>query len=345
MVRSTTFEFNSMRALVCHEYGTPDVLKLEKNWPEPALPPGHVRIATRVSGVSFAVVLGIAGKHQNKPGLPYIPSGEAAGIVLEVAPGVTHVKPGDRVTALAQRGGGIAEQFVAPAETVWKIPDGLDDAQAMIVAGTHGSVFLALEWSARLQKGETLLVHGAGGGSGLSAVMLGHAMGARVIGTASSEEKRAAAKAAGADLLIDSRNEDLRTRVLELTGDRGVDVVFDPVGGDIFDQSLRCVAPEARLICYGFASGRIPQIPANILLVKNITAIGYYWGYYLGWGRQMPPPQNFARLRQTMSMLMQWAAEGKLPQMPVTRFAVDDFRAALRMVEDREAIGKIVLEF
>jgi NADPH2:quinone reductase len=334
-----------MRALVCHEYGTPDVLKLENDWPEPGLGAGRVRIATRVSGISFAVVLGIAGKHQNKPGLPYIPSGEVAGTVIEVAPDVTHVKPGDRVTALSQGGGGIAEQFVAPGRTVWKIPDGVDDADAMVVAGTHGSVFLSLDWAARLQKGETLLVHGAGGGSGLSAVMLGQAMGARVIGTASSADKRAAAKQAGADEVIDSRNEDLRSRVLELTKDRGVDVVFDPVGGDIFDQSLRCVAPEARLICYGFASGRIPQIPANILLVKNITAIGYYWGYYIGWGRQMPPPQTFTRLRETMAMLMQWMAEGKLPKMPVTRFPVADYRAAMRMVEQREAIGKIVLEF
>ncbi|MGE0151060.1 MAG: NADPH:quinone oxidoreductase family protein [Reyranellaceae bacterium] len=334
-----------MRALVCREYGTPDVLTLESDWPEPALAPGHVRIATRTAGISFAVVLGIAGKHQNKPGLPYIPGGEVSGVVLDAAPDVAHVKPGDRVTALAQRGGGIAERFVAPAETVWKIPDGVDDAGAMIVAGTHGSVFLALDWAARLRPGETLLVHGAGGGSGLSAVMLGRAMGATVIGTASSVAKRAAATEAGAHHIIDSRHEDLRARVLELTGERGVDVVFDPVGGDLFDQSLRCVAPQARLICYGFASGRIPQIPANILLVKNVTAIGYYWGYYLGWGRQLPAPENFVRLRQTMAMLMQWAADGKLPPMPVTRFAVEDFRAAMRKVEAREAIGKIVVEF
>jgi NADPH2:quinone reductase len=334
-----------MRALVCREYGPPDVLKLEHDWPEPKLRAGHVRIATRLSGVSFAVVLSIAGKHQNKPGLPYIPSGEVAGTVIDVAPDVTHVQPGDRVAALAQGGGGNAEIFAAPAHTVWKIPDGLDDASAMIVAGTHGSVFLSLDWAARLQQGETLLVHGAGGGSGLSAVMLGHAMGAKVIGTASSADKRAAASEAGADEMIDSRNEDVRARVLELTDGRGVNVVFDPVGGDLFDQALRSVAPEARLICYGFASGRIPQIPANILLVKNITAIGYYWGYYLGWGRQMPPPQNFVRLRETMSMLMQWAAEGRIPKMPVTRFPVADFRAAMRLVEEREAIGKIVLEF
>lgn len=333
-----------MRALVCRDYGTPDVLRLEDDWPEPALAPGHVRIATRLAGISFAVVLGIAGKHQNKPGLPYVPGGEVAGIVIDAAPDVTHVKPGDRVTALAQRGGGIADRFAAPAETVWKIPDGVDDADAMIVAGTHASVFLALDWVARLRPSETLLVHGAGGGSGLSAVMLGRAMGATVIGTASNADKRTAATEAGADVVIDSRQEDLREHVLTLTQARGVDVVFDPVGGDLFDRSLRCVAPEARLVCYGFASGRIPQIPANILLVKNVTAIGYYWGYYLGWGRQRPAAQNFVRLRDTMAMLMQWAAEGKLPKMPVTTFALEDFRAAMRKVEEREAIGKIVLE-
>ena len=160
-----------MRALVCHEYGTPDVLRIEER-PAPALPPGHVRIATRLAGISFAVVLGIAGRHQNRPGLPYVPAAA-----------------GERVAALV-RGGGYAAQVVAPANTVWKIPEGVDDAQALVMAGTQAGLFLSLDWLARLQPDETLLVHGAGGGSGLGAVILGRAMGARVVATASTPAKR-----------------------------------------------------------------------------------------------------------------------------------------------------------
>ena len=332
-----------MRALVCHEYGTPDVLRIEER-PAPALPPGHVRIATRLAGISFAVVLGIAGRHQNRPGLPYVPGGEIAGTVIETAPDVGHVAAGERVAAMV-RSGGYAAQVVAPANTVWKIPEGVDDAQALVMAGTQAGLFLSLDWLARLQPVETLLVHGAGGGSGLGAVILGRAMGARVVATASTPAKRSSALAAGADFAIDPAAEDIRARVLELTDGRGADVVFDPVGGDLFDQSLRCIAPEGRLIPSGFASGTIPQIPANILLVKNVTAIGYYWGYYLGWGKLPPPPQTVERLRETMAMLMAWLAEGRLPRMPVTLRRLEDFREAMRLVEDREAIGKIVLEF
>jgi NADPH2:quinone reductase len=332
-----------MRALICRRYGTPDALAIETVEPPP-LKAGHVRIAVRTAGVSFAVILGIAGKHQNKPGLPYIPGGEIAGTVLETASDVTHVRAGDRVAALIASGG-YAEQAVVPGRNVWPIPDGMSDETALAVTSTYGSIYTALEWSARLQPGETLLVHGAGGNSGLGAVALGKAMGAPVIGTASSAAKRQAAQRFGADHTIDYRNEDTRQRVLDLTGGRGADVVFDPVGGDLFDLSLRCVASEGRLLIYGFAAGRIPQIPANLLLVKNVSAIGYYWGHYMGWGRQEPAPGTVERQRRNMARLMEWSRSGRLPDLPATVYPLDDYQAAMAQISGREAIGKILLRF
>lgn len=330
-----------MRALICRQYGTPDTLAIEDIEP-PALKPGHVRVAVRTVGVSFAVILGIAGKHQNKPGLPYIPGGELAGTVLEVADDVAHVKAGDRVAALISAGG-YAEQAVVPARNVWPIPGDMSDETALAVTSTYGSIYTALEWSSRLQPGETLLVHGAGGNSGLGAVALGKAMDARVIGTASSAAKRETAQRFGADHVIDYRSEDTRQRVLDLTDGRGADVIFDPVGGDLFDLSLRCVAPDGRLLIYGFASGRIPQIPANLLLVKNVSAIGYYWGYYMGWGRQEPAPGTVDRQRRYMARLMDWSRSGRLPDLPSTVYPLDEYRAAMAQISGREAIGKILL--
>jgi NADPH2:quinone reductase len=329
-----------MRALLCRQYGTPDTLAIETVEP-PKLGPGQVRIAVRTAGVSFAVILGIAGKHQNKPGLPYIPGGEIAGTVLETAPDVDHVKVGDRVTALTSSGG-YAEQAVAPLRTVCPIPDAMSDESALAISSTYGSVFTALDGPARLQSGETLLVHGAGGNSGLGAIGAAKAMGARIIATASSAAKRDMARRFGADETIDPK-EDVRQRVLDLTDGRGVNVVFDPVGGELFDVSLRCVAPEGRLLIYGFASGKIPQIPANLLLVKNITAIGYYWGYYMGWGRQAPPPEVIDQQRQRMAKLMQWSLAGKLPDIPSKIYPWQEFAAAMAEISARQAIGKILL--
>jgi NADPH2:quinone reductase len=330
-----------MRALICRQYGTPDTLSIQSVEP-PSLKPGEVRIGVRTAGVSFAVILGVAGKHQNKPGLPYVPGGEIAGVVLETTPEVSHVKPGDRVTALISAGG-YAEQAVAPARSVWPIHGEMSDEVALGVVSTYGSIYTALEWSARLQPGETLLVHGAGGNSGLGAVALGKAMGARVIATASSVAKREAARQYGAFDTIDYKTQDVRQRVLDLTEGRGVDVVFDPVGGELFDLSLRCVAPEGRLLIYGFASGKIPQIPANLLLVKNVSAIGYYWGYHMGWGRQAPPPGTVERQRRHMATLMEWLQSGRLPSLPARIYALEDFAAAMAAITGREAIGKILL--
>jgi NADPH2:quinone reductase len=194
-----------------------------------------------------------------------------------------------------------------------------------------------------MQPGETLLVHGAGGGSGLAAVDVGKALGARVIATAGSAAKLAAARNAGADDVINYRETEFRDVVLDLTGGWGADVIFDPVGGAVFEQSLRCTAPEGRIFPIGFAGGTIPQIPANILLVKNISVHGIYWGYYGGWARQPRTAANIERLRTAMATLSKWRADGRLEPLVHGTFPLDDFAAALDVITERRAIGKVVL--
>ena len=212
--------------------------------------------------------------------------------------GVTELKVGQRIATGGSRGG-FAEYCVTIAANAVPIPDSMPYAEATNFPTLYPTAYGALKWKADLQPGEVLLVHGAGGGSGLTGIEVGKAMGATVIASAGGADKLTAAKDAGADHLIDYRKEDMRARVLELTGGRGADVIYDPVGGDAFDVSLRCVAPEGRLIPMGFASGTIPQIPANILLVKNVTVIGFYYGWYNGWGGKAPPtPKEAGGARQ-----------------------------------------------
>ena len=224
-------------------------------------------------------------------------------------------------------------------------------AQATNFPTLYPTAYGALKWKADMQPGEVLLVHGAGGGSGLTAIEVGKAMGAIVIASAGGTGKLEAARDAGADHLIDYRMEDLRGRVLELTGGRGADVIYDPVGGTAFDVSLRCIAPEGRLIPMGFASGTIPQIPANILLVKNVTVIGFYYGYYTGWGgRTAPTPQEAASLARRRAMvadaqaeLMRWFTEDKLKATISGTFDLADWVQGFRQIEQRTVVGKAVL--
>ncbi|QQS13641.1 MAG: NADPH:quinone oxidoreductase family protein [Rhodospirillales bacterium] len=336
-----------MRALVCTEYGPIDSLKIQE-MPVPAMAPGHVRVAVRAAGVSFATILGVQGKHQNKPALPYIPGNEMAGIVLDAADDVAGFKAGDRVCGPTSSGAFGAE-VVVPAYNLQRIPDSLDFAAATNFPTLYPTAYGALRWKARMRPGETLLVHGAGGGSGLTAVEVGKAMGATVIATAGGADKLAVARAHGADHVVDSRSEDIRARVLEITGGRGVDVVYDPVGGEVFDASMRCVAPEARIIPMGFASGRVPQIPANILLVKNITVIGFYYGYYNGWsGRGGGPDPDLDRrrgmVRDAFSEMFGWLEAGKLKPRAAGIFPLADWVAAFRLIEDRKVVGKAALD-
>jgi NADPH2:quinone reductase len=332
-----------MRAVIGHAFGGIDDLRFEET-PSPALEPGTVRIAVRAAGVSFANLLFIAGRHQNRPQLPFVPGTEIAGIVSEIAPGATtRLRIGDRVCA-GLPSGGFAEEAIVDAGNVFRIPDALDFAAATLFPTIYATAYAGLVWRAALQPGEYLLVHGAAGASGLAAVEIGRAMGAQVIATAGGAHKTTAALQHGAHHAIDHTSEDFRQAVLKITGGGGADVVFDPVGGDVFDNSLRCVAPLARLLPIGFASGRIPEIPANLVLVKNLTVIGLYWGFYMAWGKTRADPAARERVGELFEQLFQLYEAGKLRPQVDARLPLSQFAAALRRVEQRQAIGKVVLE-
>ncbi len=338
-----------MRALVCEAYGPIENLKI-KDMPRPAPEPGEVLVKVGAAGVSFAAMLGVQGKHQNKPPLPFVPGNEISGEVVALGEGVENLEVGQRIATGGSRGG-FAEYCVTIAANAVPIPDAMPYAEATNFPTLYPTAYGALKWKAGLQPGEVLLVHGAGGGSGLTGIEVGKAMGATVIASAGGADKLAAAKSVGADHLIDYRTEDLRTKVLELTGGRGADVIYDPVGGDAFAASMRCVAPEGRIIPMGFASGVIPQIPANILLVKNVTVIGFYYGYYNGWGgKTAPTPKEadaLARRRALVmaaqSELMRWFTEGRLKAMVAGKFDLADYVKAFKLIEERTVVGKAVL--
>ncbi|KIU45360.1 MULTISPECIES: NADPH:quinone oxidoreductase family protein [Bradyrhizobium] len=331
-----------MRAVIGRRFGGIDDLVYEETAP-PALAPGTIRVVVRAAGVSFANLLFIAGKHQNRPSIPFIPGTEIGGIVSEIAPDVrTKLKVGDRVCA-GLPSGGFADQAIVDAANVFPIPDRLGFEGATLFPTIYATAYAGLKWRADLKPGETLLVHGAAGASGLAAVEIGRALGATVIATAGGARKVAVVKDYGADHAIDYRDGGFRDRVLDITGGRGVDVVFDPVGGDVFDESLRCVAPLGRLLPIGFASGRIPEIPANLVLVKNLTVIGLYWGFYMAWGKSKADAALRARVGVLFDELFSLFEAGKL-RAPVDRsLPLAQFADALRRVEGREVIGKIVL--
>ncbi|MGT2460145.1 NADPH:quinone oxidoreductase family protein (plasmid) [Cupriavidus basilensis] len=329
-----------MRAVICRELGLEHTGVEEVS--APPLHAGGVRIAVQAAGVSFANLLVIEGKHQNKWNPPFTPGTEVAGIVTECGRAVTLFKPGDRVVA-GVRTGGYAEEVVAPESTVFHLPYSVDFDAAVQFPTIYATAYAALKWRASIQSNEVLLVLGAGGGSGLAAIEIGKQLGARVIAIAGSAEKLEAALAHGADLAINYREQPFKDAVLAATDGRGADVIFDPVGGETFDASLRCIAPDGRIIPMGFASGGIPQIPANLVLVKNITVIGIYWGYYMGWARQLPPPGTDAKVRQAFAEMLAWTAEGKLRPRTSKTFTLDEFREALAMLSGREVIGRVVL--
>ena len=322
-----------MRAVLCRRLGGPEVLSLEEvEQPSPGT--GEILIDVAAAGVNFADTLIIAGKYQEKPPFPFAPGLEVAGRVAALGEGVEGPAPGSRVMALTDRGG-YAEAALARAEDVFVLPETMDFVTAAGFPITYGTAHGALVWRAGLKPGEVLLVHGAAGGVGLAAVECGKALGAEVIATAGGAAKLAVAEAHGADHLIDYKSEDIRERVKALTGGRGADVVFDPVGGAVFEASLRCVAWGARLVVIGFAGGGVPQIPANILLVKNLAALGLYWGSY----RRHAPELVAAQFAE----LFAWHGEGKLK--PHVSHELDLARAAeaMDLLTGRRSTGKVVL--
>lgn len=322
-----------MRAVLCKEWGGPEKLVVE-DVPSPPMRPGAVRVAVHAAGINFADLLLVSGQYQEKPPLPFIPGSEAAGVIIEVGPGAQTFKPGDRVMVLAGTGA-YAEEVVVETPRVSPIPATMDFPTAAGFPVAYGTSHGALDWRAHLQSGEWLLVHGAAGGVGLTAVEIGKAMGAKVIASAGSPEKLQVAKEHGADYLIDYSREDIRERVKEITGGRGADVIYDPVGGDVFDASLRSIAWGGRLIIIGFASGRIPQLPANIALVKNIDVIGFYWGSY-----QKHKPEL---IRQSFAQLFRWFEEGKLKPHVSHRMDLKDVVEAMNLLGRRKSTGKVIL--
>lgn len=330
-----------MRALLAREFGPVSSLEVA-DVPAPAMRPGAVRIRVRAAGVAFATKLVIEGKHQNKPPLPLIPGSEFAGEVIEVGEGVTHLKPGDRVIG-SQGTGGYAEEVVVRALNVRPIPASLGFAEATQFPTLYPTAYGALRWRAALKPGETLLVHGAAGGTGITAIEVGKAMGARVIATVSSPAKAEAVRAHGADHAIDYTRADVRECVLAATEGRGADVVFDPVGGDLFDASLRCIAPEGRILTIGYAAGRIPQIGINLLLVKNASVMGFFWGWYTGNSKLPPPADARQRLDAMYAELFRWFEEGRLKPHTHASFDLADAVRAFDELENRRVIGKVVL--
>jgi NADPH2:quinone reductase len=330
-----------IRAVVCREFGNRDAIRIEM-LPEPALDDDGVRIEVHASGLSFANLLAIDGRHQNRAELPFVPGTDVAGVVLECGRAVGRFKPGDRVTAGLRRGG-FAEQVVVPQRTVFALPDSVDWDAALQFPVMYGTAYGGLAWRARLAPGETVLVHGAAGGSGMAAVEVARALGARVIATAGGAAKVDACRRLGADIVVDHRERSFREVVLSATDGRGADVVFDPVGGEVFDESMRCIAPDGRLIVVGFASGTVSNVPANLALVKNFDLIGLYWGYYMGWGRVPSPARDDARVRAAMDTMFGWHREGRLRPVTHARFRLEDFAAALDAQASRRSIGRIVL--
>jgi NADPH2:quinone reductase len=323
-----------MRALLCRSLG--DIAALEVGEvASPPLGPGQVRISVRASGVNFPDILMVEGKYQVKPELPFIPGLEVAGVVLECATGVSHVRPGDRVMAFTRRGGGHAQEVVTPGAIVTPIPEAMDFVTAAGFPVAYGTAHFALQHRGRLAAGETLLVLGAAGGVGLAAIEVGKLLGARVIAAAGSPEKLAIAREHGADHGIDYRVENWRDRVKELTDGRGVDVVFDPVGGAAFEQSVRAIGWEGRLLVVGFASGDIPRVAANMILVKNFSVTGVVFGEH----SSRYPDDTRARLGQLLGDF----AAGHLKPRISRAYPLDQARAALAEMAGRRVVGKLVL--
>ena len=321
-----------MRALLCRETTGPDGLEVaEIAEPEPG--PGEIAIAVEGCGVNFADTLIVEGRYQVKPAPPFTPGMEVAGSVRALGDGVGGFRVGDPVIGMVGIGG-FAEVALCRADWALPRPATVEAPTAACFPVAYGTAHIGLEHRAGLRPGETLLVHGASGGVGLAAVEVGKAMGATVIATAGNEDKLAIARAHGADHGIDYGRGEFRHAVKALTGG-GADVIFDPVGGDIFDQSLRCIAWEGRIVVVGFASGRIPHAPCNLLLVKNVGVLGVHWGNY----RERAPQVMTASLDR----LFAWLDRGLLKPLVSRTFPLEGAADALRELRARRAAGKLVV--
>lgn len=322
-----------MRAIVADRLMAPEEVRVREVDP-PELGPDEVRIAVKSAGCNFSDVLTLKGEYQVKPALPFIPGGEVAGVVTEVAVGVEGFSEGDRVLSRCALGG-FAEEVCAPSGQTYRMPDALSFDAGAALPTVYPTSYAALLWRAPLRAGETLLVHAAAGGVGLSAVQIGKALGARVIATAGGSEKLEIARRAGADVLIDYREEDFVPRVLEETDGRGADVIYDSVGGDTTDRSLKCINWNGRLLVIGFASGEIPSVKMNRVLLKNISLVGLHWSAY--------PEREPERIDECLAGLFEMAAAGQIEPLVSARYALEDAGKALVDLASRRTVGKIVI--
>ncbi len=322
-----------MRAIVVDELTEPSELRV-REVPEPALVDGQVRVEVKAAGVNFSDILMARGQYQEKPPLPFVPGRELAGVVREVGEGVRHLEVGDNVFG-APGLGAFAESAVVDAERVYPMPPTMSFEDGAALPITYPTSYAGLVFRADLQDGETLLVHAAAGGVGLAAVQIGVALGARVIATAGGEAKLEIARRAGAHVVIDYREQDFVERVREETGGRGADVIYDSVGGDTFDRSLKCIAWNGRLVVVGFASGTIPSVRANRIMLKNIAVTGVHWPAYA----QHQPEL----VTETFAALFTLYSDGRIRPEIFGRYALEDVPRALADLEGRRTHGKLII--
>jgi NADPH2:quinone reductase len=325
-----------MRAWQLHELGDPaEVLQLE-DVGSPSPGPGQVRVAVNAAGLNFFDDLVCRGLYQDRPALPFTPGAEFVGRVLERGEGVD-VPVGTRVIGLAAwPAGALAEEALADARMTFEVPDSMPDVTAAGFLVSYGTAHAALRRRARLRAGETLLVHAGAGGVGSAAIQLGGAAGARVLATAGGPEKVEVCRKLGAERAVDYRSEDFVAVVKDETGGRGADVIFDPVGGDVFDRSLRCIAWEGRLLVVGFTSGRIPSVPANLVLLKNMSVVGIAWGAYL-----KHEPGLFGEIHADLLRLY---AEGKVDPLVHSVLPLEEALRGLTDLTSRRTVGKVVIQ-
>lgn len=322
-----------MKAILCKAFGEPDTLVLE-DIDSPTVRGDEVKVRVRACGVNFPDLLMIQGKYQVKPDFPFTPGAEVAGDVIAVGEEVDNINIGDRVIGIVNQGG-FAEEVTVPAMMTLLMPDNMSYEHGAVFSLVYGTSHVGLSHRANLQAGETLLVLGAAGGVGLTAVEIGKLMGATVIAAASTEEKLALTREYGADHTINYTTDNLRDTVKDITDGQFADVIYDPVGGDIFDAAVRCMAWESRYLVIGFASGRIPELPANRVLIKNSSLVGLYWGAYAF--------KNPAVMQRSFQTLLQWYSEGKLKPHVDQSYPLADAAQALIALGNRQAKGKLVI--
>ena len=323
-----------MKAVVCKELGLPDKLELVDDWPDPTPGDHDMVVDVKAAGLNFPDVLMIQGKYQHQPEMPFIPGGECAGVVTAVGDKVSRFKVGDRVIAVAGVGA-FSEKVLANEFGAFPMPEKLSFEQAAGVSITYFTSYYALKQRAQLQEGETLLVLGAAGGVGATAVELGKLMGAKVIAAASSDEKLALCKQLGADELINYSEVNLKDAVKELTGGKGVDVIYDPVGGDFAEPAVRSMGWNGRYLVIGFASGPIPEIPLNLALLKGCSIVGVFWGRFSG---EEPDVQL-----QNVKELWEMFEQGKLNPVVTDCFPLEQYEDAFNCLIERKARGKVIL--